>query len=114
MRRGDVITVSWRDYAGKPRPAVVVQSDLVTVPDSITVCPTTTDAMGAGMLRPCIAPSADNGLREPSWIMVDKVTTVPSVKVGRRVGRVDDDVLRAVDTALLIHLGLAGDGSLAA
>ncbi len=112
MKRGDVITVSWRDFAGKPRPAVVVQSDLLSIPTSITVCPTTADATGAGLLRPRITPSANNGLREPSWIMVDKVTTVPSVKVGRRVGRVEDDVLRAVDTALMIHLGLARDGSL--
>jgi mRNA interferase MazF len=91
-----------------------VQSDLIDIPTSVTVCPTTADGTGAGLLRPRIMPSAGNGLREPSWIMVDKITTIPRTKVGRRVGRLEDEVLHAVDTALMIHLGLAGNGSLAA
>jgi mRNA interferase MazF len=96
MRRGDIWTVSGgRDYAGKPRPVVIVQDDSFDATDSVTICAFTTDPTEAPLFRLPIGPSERNGLRSSSRLMVDKITTVPKSKVGERIGRLDDeDVVR--------------------
>ena len=108
MRRGEVWTVSGgADYAGKPRPVVVVQDDGFEPIDSITLCPFTTDTTIAQLFRVPVDPNPRNGLRQPSHVMVDKVTTVPKTKIGTRIGRLDyADILRLND-AILVFLGLA-------
>lgn len=108
MKRGDVWTVSGGpDYAGKPRPVVIVQGEAFEVIDSITVCPLTTDPMDLPLFRLEILPTTTNGLRISSRIMIDKVSTVPKTKLGGRIGRLSDaDVVR-VNRALLVFLGIA-------
>jgi mRNA interferase MazF len=39
--------------------------------------------------------------------MVDKVTTVGKSKIGRRIGRLDDEDIVRVNRAVLVFLGLA-------
>lgn len=108
MIRGEVWTASGgKDYAGKPRPVVIVQSNRFDTLDSVTVCPLTTDPTDAPLLRLVIAPSSENGLKEPSRLMIDKITTVPKAKLGRRIGRVGDADLLRLNRALLIFLGMA-------
>jgi mRNA interferase MazF len=108
MRRGDIWTVSGgKDYAGKPRPVVVVQDDSFDATDSITVCAFTTDPTEAPLFRLVVEPSEHNGLRATCRLMVDKITTVPKSKVGDRIGRLDAaDVLR-LNQAVIVFLGLA-------
>ena len=107
MRRGEIWTVSGgADYTGKPRPAVIVQDDSFDATDSITVCAFTTDPRDAPLFRLPVEPSARNGLRATSRLMVDKITTVPKSKLGARVGQLDDaDILRLIQ-AMLVFLGL--------
>lgn len=109
MKRGEIWTASGGgSYAGKPRPAVIVQDDRFEATDSITVCAFTSDPAEAPLFRLAIEPSAANGLRTTSRLMVDKITTVPKARLGRRIGRLgDEDVLR-LNRAILIFLGLAG------
>jgi len=108
MRRGGIWTVSGgKDYAGKPRPVVIVQDDSFDATDSITICAFTTDETEAPLFRLLVEPNAQNGLRSPSRLMVDKITTVPKSKVGDQIGRLDDrDVLR-LNQAVMVFLGLA-------
>lgn len=108
MRRGDIWTVAGgKDYAGKARPAVIVQEDSFDATDSITVCAFTTDETKTPLLRLPIEPDLNNGLRAPCRLMVDKITTIPKSKLGARVGRLaNDDILR-LNRALLVFLGLA-------
>lgn len=108
MKRGDVFTVSGGgDYAGKPRPVVVVQDDAFDATSSITVCAFTSDPTDAPLFRLAVTPSSKNGLRTPSRLMVDKITTVPKSKVGEQIGRLDDEDMIRLDVALLVFLGLA-------
>lgn len=108
MRRGDIWTVSGgRDYAGKPRSAVIVQDDSFDVTQSITVCGLTTNSAEAPLFRLPIAPTERNGLREPSRLMIDKIMTVPRSKVGERVGRLDDEDVVRLNRAMMVFLGLA-------
>ena len=110
MKRGEIWTVSGSDYAGKPRPAVVVQDDSFAATLSVTVCPLTTDPTSAGLFRLLVEPNDENGLQEPSRLMADKITTIPRAKVGRRVGRLDDEEMTKLSHAIIIFLGLAATG----
>ena len=108
MRRGDIWTVSGgKDYAGKPRPVVIVQDDCFDGTDSITICAFTTDATDAPLFRLAVEPNGQNGLRMPCRLMVDKVTTVQKSKLGARIGRLDDEDILRLNQALLVFLGLA-------
>lgn len=96
-----------KDYAGKPRPVVIVQDDRFDATDSITVCALTTDPTEAPLFRLAITPDARNGLRAPSSLMVDKITTTPRARLGVRVGRLGDADLLRLNQAMLVFLGLA-------
>lgn len=109
MRRGEIWTVAGGpNYAGKPRPVVIVQDDRFDATDSITVCPFTTDPTDAPLFRLAVEPNEQNGLREPGRLMVDKITTVAKGKVGRRVGTLREQDMVRLNRAILVFLGLAG------
>jgi mRNA interferase MazF len=74
---------------------------------SVTVCPFTTNPVAAPLLRLAIDPSKDNGLEQPSQLMVDKVTTVPRSSLGERLGKLRDEELVALNRSLIVFLGLA-------
>ena len=105
--RGDLITVALQGDFGKPRPAVVIQSDLFDEHPSVTLLPLTSDLRDTPLFRITIEPSPENGLRQRSQIMVDKIHTVPRVKIGPSLGRLSDDEQIAVNRSLMLFLGLA-------
>ena len=108
MRRGDIWTVAGgAGYAGKPRPAVIVQDDSFDGTDSITICAFTTDQTDAPLFRLPVEPNQRNGLRASCRLMVDKITTVPKSKVGERIGRLDDEDIVRFNQAVIVFLGLA-------
>jgi mRNA interferase MazF len=108
MKRGDIWTVAGgKDYAGKPRPVVIVQDDSFDATDSITICTFTTDETEAPLFRLVVPPNDRNGLRLACRIMVDKITTVPKSKVGAQAGRLDDEDILRLNQAMLVFLGLA-------
>lgn len=108
MKRGEIWTVSGGgDYAGKPRPAVIIQDDHFEATTSVTLCVFTTDPTDAPLLRLLIEPSAENGLKEPSRLMVDKITTVSKARIGRQIGRLADEDLVRLNRAMIVFLGMA-------
>jgi len=108
MRRGEIWTVAGgKDYAGKPRPVVIVQDDSFDGTDSITICAFTTDETEAPLFRLSVQPNERNGLRATCRLMADKITTVQKSKVGARVGRLDDEDILRLNQALFVFLGLA-------
>lgn len=112
MKRGEIWTVSGGgDYAGKPRPAVIVQDDRFDATASITICAFTTDPTEAPLFRILVDPSDENGLRSPSRLMVDKLTTVSKAKMGSQLGRLDDEDMVRLNRAILVFLGMAGSSN---
>jgi len=109
MRRGDVVLVTDRggDYAGKPRPAVVVQPDLYDRTLSVVVCPLTSVPKDAGLLRVPLSPSDRLALLVPSWVTVDKLTSSRRDRVGGAIGRISDDEAVALNRSLAVFLGFA-------
>ena len=111
VKRGEIWTVaSGPDYVGKPRPAVILQDDAFDATASVTICPFTTHAIEAPLMRLPIEPSERNGLRVASHLMTDKVTTVSKTKLKGRVGRLSDEDIVRLNRAVLVFLGLAGPG----
>ena len=110
MKRGDVVIVAARGaFSGKPRPAVVVQTDLLNpTHTSVILAPLTTDLRDALSFRVRVEPTTENGLREAADVMVDKLLAVPRAKVHRRVGELDVQATTRLDRALAVVLGLAG------
>ena len=109
MKRGEVWTASGgAAYAGKPRPVVIIQDDRFDATTSLTICAFTSDPTDAPLMRLPVVPSSTNGPETASRLMVDKVTTVPKSRLGRRIGRLADEDMVRLDRAILIFLGLAG------
>jgi mRNA interferase MazF len=107
MRRGDLVTIALQGAYGKPRPALVIQSDLFDAHPSVAVLPVTSELRDAPLFRVRLEPNSTNGLRQPSDIMADKPQTVPRDKVGAAIGRLDDDAMLRVNRALALFLGFA-------
>jgi mRNA interferase MazF len=108
MRRGEIWTIAGGPgYAGKPRPAVIVQDDLFRDLNSVTVCLLSSDLAETPAVRPLIEASEANGLRAPSQIMVDKITTTLKDRLGSRIGHLSDQDLLRLNRAITVFLGLA-------
>ena len=107
VKRGEVWTVSGGpDFAGKPRPPVIVQHKLLGQVDSVTVCPMTSGAEIDSPSRVPVRPDEENGLRHCSHIMVEKISTVKTRKLGQRLGVLAPNVLVKLEWSLLWYLGL--------
>jgi mRNA interferase MazF len=107
VKRGDIVTVAARsEFAGKPRPAVIVQDENVEGMLSEVVCPFTTDDVSATLIRLAVQPSEENGLRSLSWIMVDKIGAVRRAKIGKRIGQLAAEDMIRLNRALIVFLGL--------
>ena len=108
MKRGEIwTTAGGPGYASKPRPAVIIQDDGFSETLSIAVCPLISEPVEAPILRLLVEPTPENGLRNTSRLMVDKVTTVPKSRLGQRIGCLADDDLLRLNRSLLVFLGLA-------
>lgn len=107
MTRGDLVTIAMQGDFGKPRPALVIQADHFSEHASVTVLPITSALVAAPLLRISVEPNAENGLRKPSQIMVDKTMTVKRDKLGPAFGRLNADVLVEVERCLAVFLGIA-------
>jgi mRNA interferase MazF len=107
VKRGDLVIVSASGDYGKPRPAVVVQSDRIAT-ESVLVAQITSTLVDAPLYRLDIAPSEGNGLKQPSQVMVDKISTMRRDKCSQVKGRLDDAALIVLDRMLAVVLGLAG------
>jgi len=107
MKRGDLVTIALQGDYGKPRPAVVVQSDLFSEHPSLTILPVTSELRSVPLFRIMIEPTEGNNLKKSSQVMVDKVQTVPREKIGPTFGKLDDASMLAVNRALAVWLGFA-------
>ncbi|MHB8744640.1 MAG: type II toxin-antitoxin system PemK/MazF family toxin [Sulfuricaulis sp.] len=108
IKRGNVVLCTAAGDYGKPRPAIVVQSDLFNpTHPSITLCPITSDIQPATLFRLGLIPSSGNGLKKRSQVMVDKITSLPPKRIGKVIGNLPSTQIRHIDTSLKLWLGLS-------
>ena len=107
MKRGDIVLAVARRGNGKPRPAVVVQSDLFnSTHASLIVCLLTSEIVETRLFRPTISPSPANGLERVSQMMVDKLLALPRDQIREHIGTLDNETLSLLNRALCLLLGL--------
>jgi len=106
MRRGSLVTASLPGAYGKPRPALIVQSDLLAGLDSVILCPITSEIRQADF-RITVEPNTANGLHTQSQVMVNKISTLPKARIGPMFGQLDGTTIQAVERALLVVTGIA-------
>lgn len=107
VKRGDIVTVSAAGDYGKPRPAVVVQSDALDAADSVLVALVTSAVSNAPLYRLNIEPAPANGLKAVSQVMVDKVLAYPRAKCSPAIGRVSAADMLVLNSMLSVMIGLA-------
>ncbi len=107
MRRGDLVTVALQGDLGKPRPALIIQSDLFDTHPSVTILPVTSELRVAPLFRIAVTPNELNGLTKSSQVMVDKPQSISREKIGEVIGRLDGETMLAVNRALAVFLGFA-------
>jgi mRNA interferase MazF len=107
VKRGDLVVVALEGDHGKPRPALVVQTDLFEEHPSLTVAPVTSTIVDAPLFRVTVEPTAANGLRSVSQIMVDKLTTIRRDRIAQTLGSLPEDLMLRVNRALVLWLGIA-------
>ena len=109
MKRGDIVTYAFSGDYGKPRPAVVIQTNALLDTDSVLLCLLTSDPEDRPALfrRIEVAPSVANGLERTSFVMTDKILAVRRTKCREMIGQLEDEAMRELNEALLVVLGLA-------
>ena len=107
MKRGDIVTVSLQGDFGKPRPALVIQSDYFSEHPSVTILPITSDLKEAPLFRVTIEPNPINGLSKVSQVMVDKANTLTRERIGKPVGQLDERLMLNVTRSIAVFLGFA-------
>jgi mRNA interferase MazF len=107
MTRGDFVTIASQGDFGKPRPALVVQTDALSEHPSITMLLVSSTWVDAPLLRVGVQPTPENGLQKPSQVMVDKAMTIRRDKVGSAFGRIDANAMVEVERCLAVFLGIA-------
>ena len=106
MKRGDLVAIALSGDFGKPRPALVIQSDRFGLTATVTVLLLSATLVDAPLIRLTVQPSAENGLRKVSQVMIDKAMTVKREKLGDRFGRLDDATMLAVTRSLAVFLNV--------
>ena len=108
MKRGVIVVISAKGaYTGKPRPALVVQSDLFNPTHaSLTICPITSDCVDAPLFRVTLPPGGRTGLKVASQVMVDKIVSVPRPAITAEIGHCTPAELEAIDDSLRRWLAL--------
>lgn len=107
MKRGELVTVAAQGDYGKPRPAVIIQSDVLDAADNVLVALLTSTIADAPLYRLTLEPTADNGLKVVSQVMADKVLAYPRAKCGPVIGRLSHADMLALNNMLLVMIGLA-------
>lgn len=107
MNRGDFVTIAMQGDFGKPRPALVIQSDHFSEHGTVSVLLISSTLVDVPLLRVTIQPNANIGLQKPSQIMIDKVMTVRRDKLGAAFGSAGDSAMLEVGRCLAVFLGIA-------
>lgn len=106
MRRGEIRVIAGGNYAGKPRPGIIIQDDSLHELHSVTVIPLTTQESDIGRIRVAISLETPDGPPINSFAQVDKIMTVKAANVSKRIGSLSLPEIRAVEKSLLNHLGI--------
>ena len=104
LKRGDVVTIAGGegDYGNKPRPAIIIQSDIFNELESVSVLPLTSHIENAPVFRIVIEPTKNNGISKLSQAMVDKIMPVRKERISETIGKIDRKIMIKIESAMVI------------
>jgi mRNA interferase MazF len=106
LKRGDLWSIATRGlYSSKPRPALIVQADAFGDLSTVTICMLTSADNNAWIFRPMLEPTQENGLLRTSFVMTDKIASVPKLGFGAKIGRLDQAEMARVEQSMAVFLG---------
>ncbi len=101
ISRGDIVLGILSGDFGKPRPVLIVQTNLLNeTHPSVLVCPITSHLTSAQFLRMSLAPTQMNGLLKHSEIMIDKVSAIARTRLTQKIGTLDPHEMEQVERIL--------------
>lgn len=101
LARGDIVLGVLSGDFGKPRPMLVVQTDLLNPTHaSVLVCPISSHLTHIKSFRMTILPESSNGLEKTSEIMIDKVSAISRSKLAQKIGALTIAEMRQVEQVL--------------
>jgi mRNA interferase MazF len=107
MKRGNLVTIALTGDYGKPRPGLIIQSDLFLNTGSVTILPLTTHLIDAPIIRIPVEPTTENGLTSLSFVMVDKLYTTSREKIGSILGHINSKIMLEIERSLAVFIGVA-------
>jgi len=106
MMRGDLVPVAMKGDFGKPRPALVIQSDAFNpTHETITVVLVSSYLIDAPLFRVTIEPSEVNALKHTSQVMIDKAMTVKKERLGNVFGHLEKKYMSEVNRLIAVFMG---------
>ncbi|GHU97454.1 hypothetical protein FACS189483_03450 [Spirochaetia bacterium] len=85
IRRGEIWTVRWTGFAGKPRPALVIQSEKYLQTGTDILALITSEDSHASDVRLAVVADERNGLLHDSYICLDKLMAIPLINIDKRL-----------------------------
>jgi mRNA interferase MazF len=110
-KRGEIYFVSLDptigSEVGKTRPALVISNDVNNEnADTVTVLPITSKTTTVYPFEVFLN-KGDGGLSEDSKVKCNQIRTIDKKRLVKQIGLLDNALLKEVEKALLIHLGIA-------
>jgi mRNA interferase MazF len=109
MKRGDIVVLNVGNNIGKPRPAVIIQADILNESSNVSttiVLPLTSELLHMNVLRYPVEPSVKNGLKLRSQVMIDKIQQIDKQKIQSVIGSMDSKQIADIEARLLAVLGV--------
>jgi len=106
VKRGDLVTIALSGDFGKPRPALIIQSDLFDQTGTVTVLLLSGTLVDAPLIRTTIEPTPTNGLKKRSQVMIDKAMSVKRERIGGVIGQIDGEAMLTVTRALAVFFAI--------
>ena len=72
----------------------------------IVVCPITSHIVATPLFRLSLEPTTQNGIKQPSQIMIDKISAIKSGKITKKIGRLQKSEIDFLDHAIKLWLHL--------
>jgi mRNA interferase MazF len=106
MKKFEIWTVAGGEHTSKPRPCMIMQSDVISSFETVIIAPITTFNAGDSIYRIPLQVTIGTGLTEKSFIEVEKISAVKKRFLGKRIGEVPNEAFNNIDESTAKLLGI--------
>jgi mRNA interferase MazF len=104
MNRGDIYVLGEQRYLKKPRPVIIIQSDRYNKDESVVTVLVTSESVREKEYRIKIKATKSNGLKKDSFVMIDKIVSIPREKLAKHIGKIGKKTMQTIHAKLVDFL----------